>query len=62
MRDPAQVLEYRGIKNCLPRVKALYPAFDIVPPQLITGVVTDLGVYAPTELDQYFDSGLREFY
>ena len=62
MRDPAQVLEYRGIKNCLPGMKALYPAFDIVPPQLITGVVTDLGVYAPTELDQYFDSGLREFY
>jgi methylthioribose-1-phosphate isomerase len=62
MRDPAQVLEYRGIKNCLPEVKALYPAFDIVPPQLITGVVTDLGVYAPTELDRYYEGETREFY
>ena len=62
MRDPAQVLEYRGILNCLPGVKALYPAFDVVPPELIAGVVTDQGVYAATELDRYFDSGALEFY
>ena len=50
MRDPAQVLEYRGIRNCLPGVNALYPAFDVVPPELIAGVVTDRGVYAAAEL------------
>ena len=62
MRDPAQVLEYCGIRNCLPGVKALYPAFDIVPPELIANVVTDRGVYEPTELDRYFDGETREFY
>ena len=62
MRDPAQVLEYRGIRNCLPGVKALYPAFDVVPPELIAGVVTDRGVYAAAELDRYFDVGAPEFY
>ena len=62
MRDPAQVLEYRGIRNCLPGVKALYPAFDVVPPELIAGVVTDRGVYAAAELDRYFDGGAPEFY
>ena len=62
MRDPAQVLEYRGIKNCLPGVKALYPAFDVVPPELITGVVTDRGVHLPTELEQYFAGEARDFY
>ena len=62
MRDPAQVLEYRGIKNCQPGVKALYPAFDVVPPELIAGVVTDRGVFLPKVLEQYFEGGAREFY
>lgn len=43
MRDPAQVLSYRGIPNTLPGVKAIYPSFDVVPPHLISGVVTDQG-------------------
>ena len=62
MRDPAQVLEYRGIKNCLPGVKALYPAFDVVSPELITGVVTDRGVFLPAQLEQYFAGEARAFY
>ena len=62
MRDPAQVLEYRGIKNCLPGVNALYPAFDVVPPELIAGIVTDRGVFLPKELERYFEGEAREFY
>ena len=62
MRDPEQVLRYRGIPNCLPEVKALYPSFDIVPPHLISGIVTDKGVYVPYLLDRYFDSDVKAFY
>ena len=62
MRDPEQVLRYRGIPNCLPEVKALYPSFDVVPPHLISGVVTDKGVYVPYLLDRYFDSDVKAFY
>ena len=62
MRDPKQVLRYRGIPNCLPEVKALYPSFDVVPPHLISGVVTDKGVYVPYLLDRYFDSEVKAFY
>ena len=62
MRDPEQVLRYRGIRNCLPQVKAIYPSFDIVPPHLISGVVTDKGVYDPCLLDSYFDSEVKTFY
>ena len=62
MRDPEQVLRYRGIPNCLPEVKALYPSFDVVPPHLISGVVTDKGVYVPYLLDRYFDSEVKAFY
>ena len=62
MRDPEEVLRYRGIPNCLPQVKAVYPAFDVVPPALISGVVTDRGLYAPSGLERYFEGEVREFY
>ena len=47
MRDPGQVLSYRGIRTTVDGVKAIYPAFDVTPPHLISGVVTDKGVYVP---------------
>ena len=54
MRDPDQVLNYRGIRTAADGVKAIYPAFDVTPPHLISGVVTDKGVYVPYVLDSYF--------
>ena len=62
MRDPEQVLRYRGIANTLPEVKAIYPSFDVVPPHLISGVVTDKGVYVPHMLNTYFDTEAKQFY
>ena len=62
MRDPQQVLSYRGIPNTVPEVKAIYPSFDVVPPHLISGVVTDKGVYVPYLLDHYFHSDVKKFY
>ncbi len=62
MRDPKQALEYRGIVNTLPQVKGIYPAFDVVPPHLISGVVTDKGVYVPYTLNEYFEGETRKFY
>ena len=62
MRDPSQVLRYRDIPNTLPEVKAIYPSFDVVPPHLISGVVTDKGVYVPHTLNSYFDTEAKQFY
>jgi methylthioribose-1-phosphate isomerase len=62
MRDPSQVLRYRDIPNTLPEVKAIYPSFDVVPPHLISGVVTDKGVYVPHTLSTYFDTEAKQFY
>lgn len=62
MRDPEQVLRYRGIQNTLPQVKAIYPSFDVVPPHLISGVVTDKGVYVPYLLNKYFETEVKKFY
>ena len=61
-RNPEQVLRYRGIKNTLPEVKAIYPSFDITPPYLISGIVTDKGVYSPYVLNDYFNTEVKEFY
>ena len=43
-------------------VGAIYPSFDIVPPHLISGVVTDKGTYAPYVLNEYFEGGTKRFY
>ena len=62
MRDPEQVLTINGVRNTAPGVKAIYPSFDIVPPELIRGIVTDRGVFAPADVDRYFDEGEKAFY
>jgi methylthioribose-1-phosphate isomerase len=55
-RNPAEVLECRGIKNTLDGVKGYYPAFDITPPALVSGVVTDRGIYSPYDLKRYYET------
>lgn len=46
-RDQREVL-YIGGKRFAPRnVEALNPAFDITPPELVTGIITERGVLAP---------------
>ena len=55
MRDPKDTLEAMGVKTAADGVKGYYPAFDITPPQLITGVATDLGIYSPYELKKYLE-------
>lgn len=53
MRDPAEVLRAMGVQTANPAAKGWYPAFDITPPELVTGVVTDQGILSPYELDKY---------
>ncbi len=61
-RDPKLVLTSWDIPNTVPEVKAIYPSFDVVPPHLISGVVTDKGVYVPYLLDRYFETDYKKFY
>ena len=62
MRDPEDVLKAEGPRHCMKEVKGLYPAFDIVPPHLITGLVTDKGVYVPELIRHYYDTPTEEYY
>jgi methylthioribose-1-phosphate isomerase len=45
-RDPREVLSIGGRRFAPRNVEALNPAFDITPPELVTGIVTDRGVVA----------------
>lgn len=61
MRDPEQALKFLDIKITDENVKGIYPSFDITPPELIKGVVTDKGVYEPEKLNLYLEEA-TEFY
>ena len=52
-RNPEFVLQAMGIRTVASGVKGYYPSFDITPPSLISGVVTDLGIYSPYDLPRY---------
>lgn len=56
MRDPEQVLEAMGRRTAKQGVKGYYPAFDVTPPELIRGIVTDKGIFAPEQVGTYFDA------
>lgn len=53
-RDGAEVLHALGHRTAGPRVRALYPAFDVTDPRLVSTVVTDRGAYAPDALADYW--------
>ncbi|MGG5372395.1 S-methyl-5-thioribose-1-phosphate isomerase [Enterococcus sp. AZ196] len=63
MRNPEQVMELNGIKHTLQGVNAIYPSFDVTPPELIGAVVTDQGLYSPYDLKNYFKENTEnQFY
>ena len=54
-RDAQMVLEALGKPTAKEGVHGFYPAFDKTPPKLITGVVTDRGIFSPYKLRDYYD-------
>jgi methylthioribose-1-phosphate isomerase len=53
-RDPEEVLHCLGGRTAAPGVSAYYPAFDITPPHLVAGIVTEFGVLSPYNLARYY--------
>lgn len=53
-RDASEVMELLGTKVTMDGVGAYYPAFDITPPSLVSGIVTDKGVYSSFDLHSYY--------
>lgn len=54
MRDPEFVLQAMGVRTAMQGVKGYYPSFDITPPHLVSGVITDRGIFAPYDLARYY--------
>jgi len=53
-RDPEEIKFCRGIQTTLPDISAFYPAFDITPPYLVSGVITMHGILSPYDLKSHF--------
>ncbi|MCS7142613.1 MAG: S-methyl-5-thioribose-1-phosphate isomerase [Aigarchaeota archaeon] len=49
-RSEEEVLSVNGRPISPKNARALNPAFDITPPELITAVITEFGIYSPKEL------------
>jgi methylthioribose-1-phosphate isomerase len=46
-RDPDEVRFIQGVQTAPKDIKVFNPAFDITPPELITGIITDRGIIRP---------------
>ncbi len=59
-RDPLLAMDSLGVRTTMEGVKGYYPAFDVTPPKLCSGVVTDRGIFSPYDLASYFSGGAEE--
>ena len=56
-RNPLEVTTIHGSHQVAPKDVAVYnPAFDVTPAELITGIITERGVFKPNELASKFGS------
>lgn len=55
-RDPLLVMDAMGTRITLEGVRGYYPAFDVTPPKLCDGVITEKGIFSPFDLKRYFAS------
>ena len=46
-RNPDEVTKFGGVQVAPTGVKVYNPAFDVTPPELITGIITDKGIIEP---------------
>nr|WP_321298886.1 s-methyl-5-thioribose-1-phosphate isomerase [uncultured Sphaerochaeta sp.] len=59
MRDPDFSLQAMGVRTAIEGtgIKGYYPAFDMTPPHLISGIVTERGIFSPYDLNRYPSAG-----
>src|SRR5690606_32927892 len=53
-RDGEETLSCLGQRTASPLAKGWYPAFDVTPPELVSGVVTERGIFPAAALAQTF--------
>ncbi len=53
-RDPAEMRACRGTPTTVDEIDAYYPAFDITPPHMVSGIITAKGIFSPYDLARHF--------
>ncbi len=61
-RNPYDVLSCHGIQHTSNGVKGYYPSFDITPPNLVTGIVTDKGIFEAEQLYEYYKEPTEQYW
>lgn len=56
MRSGDALLYCGGERTAPQGVQGLYPSFDITPPNLVTAIVTDRGIFEPSKICKYVDA------
>ncbi len=54
LRGEEEVTTINGKKICADGVKVINPSFDVTPNELITGIITECGIFKPQELKNLF--------
>jgi len=52
-RPGDELVHFNGVRIAPIGVEGLYPGFDIVPPDLVSRIVTDRGVFPPADIGKY---------
>ena len=55
LRDREEVTHVNGKIICAPEVNVINPSFDVTPADLITGIITEDGIFKPNELHKLFN-------
>ena len=56
-RSGEEVLYCMGHRTASLRARGYYPLFDVTPPDLVTAIATDRGLFSPHMLNDYFKDG-----
>ncbi len=55
-RNPDEMRTCRGQPTTIPEIDAYYPAFDITPPHLVSGIIMMTGIFSPYDLKNHLHS------
>ncbi|MBQ8475829.1 S-methyl-5-thioribose-1-phosphate isomerase, partial [bacterium] len=55
LRDKEEVTIINDKPICTDKVKTINPGFDVTPSELITGIITEYGIFKPNEIYKLFE-------
>lgn len=55
-RNPEEVFYARGVRTAVEGIKGYYPAFDITPPQFVSVIATERGLFSPWAIKDFFQA------